>query len=30
LAATIDWHSRYVIAWRLSNTVDGSFCLEML
>ena len=30
LAATIDWHSRYVIAWRLSNTLDGSFCLEML
>ena len=22
--------SRYVIAWRLSNTLDGSFCLEML
>jgi putative transposase len=30
LAAVIDWHSRYVIAWRLSNTLDGSFCLEML
>src|SRR5262249_43275733 len=30
LAAVIDWFSRYVIAWRLSNTVDGSFCLEML
>jgi putative transposase len=30
LAATIDWYSRYVIAWRLSNTLDGSFCLEML
>jgi len=30
LAAIIDWHSRYVIAWRLSNTLDGSFCLEML
>ncbi len=30
LAATIDWCSRYVIAWRLSNTLDGSFCLEML
>ena len=24
LAATIDWFSRYVIAWRLSNTLDGS------
>ncbi len=30
LAATIDWHSRYVVAWRLSNTLDGSFCLDML
>jgi putative transposase len=30
LAAVIDWHSRYVICWRLSNTLDGSFCLEML
>jgi putative transposase len=30
LAAVIDWFSRYVIAWKLSNTLDGSFCLEML
>jgi putative transposase len=30
LAATIDWYSRYVVAWRLSNTLDGSFCLGML
>ncbi len=30
LAAVIDWYSRYVVAWRLSNTLDGSFCLEML
>jgi putative transposase len=30
LAAVIDWYSRYVIAWRLSNTLDGSFCLELL
>jgi putative transposase len=30
LAAVIDWFSRYVVAWRLSNTLDGSFCLEML
>ncbi len=30
LAAVIDWFSRYVLAWRLSNTLDGSFCLEML
>jgi len=30
LAAVIDWFSRYVIAWRLSNTLDGNFCLDML
>ena len=30
LAAIIDWYSRYVLGWRLSNTLDGSFCLEML
>jgi putative transposase len=30
LAAIIDWHSRYVICWRLSNTLDGAFCLQML
>jgi putative transposase len=30
LAAVIDWFSRYVTAWRLSNTLDGSFCLELL
>jgi putative transposase len=30
LVATLDWHSRYVLGWRLSNTLDGSFCQEML
>lgn len=30
LAAVIDWYSRYVLAWRLSNTLDSSFCVEML
>lgn len=30
LAAVIDWFSRYVLAWRLSNTLDGSFCRDML
>jgi putative transposase len=30
LAAVIDWFSRFVLAWRLSNTLDGSFCLELL
>jgi len=28
LSAMIDWHSRYVLAWELSNTLDTSFCLE--
>ena len=30
LAAILDWYSRYVLAWRLSNTLDGSLCLDML
>jgi putative transposase len=30
LVAVIDWYSRYVLAWRLSNTMDISFCLEAL
>ena len=30
LTAVMDWYSRYVLAWRLSNTLDGSFCLEAL
>jgi putative transposase len=30
LAATIDWYSRLVVAWRLSNSLDGAFCCEML
>lgn len=30
LTAVIDWYSRYVISWRLSNTVDGQFCLACL
>lgn len=30
LTAVLDWHSRYVLAWRLSNTLDGSFCHEAL
>lgn len=28
LTAVMDWYSRYVLAWRLSNTMDCSFCLE--
>jgi len=30
LVAIIDWYSRYVLAWQLSNTLDGTFCLEAL
>ncbi len=30
LVAIIDWYSRYVLAWRLSNTLDTGFCLEAL
>ena len=30
LTAVIDWYSRYVLSWRLSNTLDGEFCLEAL
>ena len=30
LAAIIDWYSRKVLAWRLSNTMDASFCVDCL
>ena len=30
LAAVIDWYSRYVLAWRLSNTLESTFCIEVL
>jgi putative transposase len=30
LVAIIDWYSRYVISWRLSNTMDSGFCIEAL
>ncbi len=30
LSAVIDWHSRYVLSWRLSNTLDSVFCVEAL
>lgn len=30
LTAVMDWFSRYVLAWRLSNTLDVGFCLEAL
>ncbi len=30
LVAVIDWYSRFVLSWRLSNTMDTRFCLEAL
>lgn len=30
LAAVIDWHSRYILSWRLSNTLDSLFCIDAL
>jgi len=30
LVAIMDWCSRYVLSWRLSNTLDGDFCVEAL
>ena len=30
LVAIMDWSSRRVLAWRLSNTLDASFCTEAL
>ena len=30
LVAVIDWYSRKVLSWRLSNTMDTSFCIEAL
>jgi putative transposase len=30
LVAILDWYSRYVLAWEISNTMDVSFCLSTL
>jgi|TARA_Y100000310_G_scaffold299825_1_gene334990 putative transposase len=30
LVAIIDWYSRYVLSWRLSNILDADFCIEAL
>lgn len=30
LTAVIDWFSRYVLSWRLSNTLENTFCVEVL
>jgi len=30
LVCVIDWYSRYVLSWRLSNSLDGSFCRDAI
>jgi len=30
LVAIMDWHSRKVLSWRISNTMDTNFCIEAL
>src|SRR5690606_15183098 len=30
LVAVMDWHSRFVLSWELSNSLDVSFCLAAL
>ena len=30
LVAIIDWHTRKVLSWRISNTMDSDFCVEAL
>ena len=30
LVAVIDWHTRKVLAWRISNTLEAGFCVEAL
>jgi putative transposase len=30
LVAVLDWHSRYVLSWELSNTLDSGFCVAAL
>ena len=30
LTAVLDWHSRYVLNWQFSNSLDVGFCLQVL
>ncbi len=30
LVAILDWHSRYILSWELSNSLDSLFCVEAL
>src|SRR6516225_451544 len=30
LVAIMDWYSRYVLSWKISNTLDADFCMDAL
>jgi putative transposase len=30
LVVIMDWYSRYILAWKLSNTLESDFCVEAL
>ena len=30
LVAIMDWHTRMVLSWRISNSLDADFCIEAL
>lgn len=30
LVVVLDWHSRYIVSWELSNTLDEAFCVSAL
>ncbi|AHD10536.1 Transposase [Phaeobacter gallaeciensis] len=30
LAAILDWHTRKVLSWRISNTLEADFCADAL
>ncbi|MEZ4710664.1 MAG: DDE-type integrase/transposase/recombinase [Caldilineaceae bacterium] len=30
LVAVMDWYSRFVLSWRLSNTLENAFCISAL
>jgi len=30
LVAIMDWHTRKVLAWRISNTLEAEFCVDAL
>ena len=30
LVAIIDWHTRYIVSWKLSTTLEIDFCIQAL